>query len=82
MKYRQLNDDEREQIAHMKMNGKSFRAMARKLGRAPSTISRELARNRYPTDGSYKVLHAGSMARGRRRRARQGSRFEQIIGSR
>jgi IS30 family transposase len=78
MKYRQLDDDEREQIAHMKMNGKSFRAMARKLGRAPSTISRELARNRYPTDGSYKVRHAGSMARGRRRRARQGSRFEQI----
>jgi IS30 family transposase len=70
-----LDDEERDQIAHMKMNGKSQRAMARKLGRSPSTISRELARNRYPTDGSYKVLHAGSMARGRRRRARQGSRF-------
>ena len=78
MTYRHLNDDEREQIAHMKMNGKSQRAMARKLGSAPSTISREQARNRYPTDGSYKVVHAGSMARGRRRRPRQGSRFEQI----
>ncbi|MEM9283176.1 MAG: IS30 family transposase [Verrucomicrobiota bacterium] len=78
MKYRQLSDDEREVIAHLKLNGKSQREMARRLGRSPSTISRELARNRYPTDGSYKVLHAGSMARGRRRRARQGSRFEQI----
>jgi IS30 family transposase len=76
MNYRHLDDEEREQIAHMKMNGKSQRAMARTLGRSPSTINRELARNRYPTDGSYKVLHAGSMARGRRRRARQGSRFE------
>lgn len=76
MSYRHLNDDERELIAHMKMNGMSKRAMARKLGRSPSTISRELARNRYPNDGSYKVVHAGSMARGRRRRARQGSRFE------
>ena len=78
MNYRHLDDEEREQIAHMKMNGKSQRAMARKLGRSPSTISRELARNRYPTDGSYKVVHAGSMARGRRRRARQGSRFERF----
>lgn len=76
MSYRHLDDEEREQIAHMKLGGKSLRAIARKLGRAPSTISRELARNRYPTDGSYKVLHAGSKARGRRRRARQGSRFE------
>jgi len=78
MNYRHLDSDEREQIAHMKMNGKSQRSMARKLGRAPSTISRELGRNRYPTDGSYKALHAGSMARGRRRRARQGSRFEPV----
>lgn len=78
MKYRHLDDEEREQIAHMKMNGKSQRSIARKLGRSPSTISRELGRNRYPTDGSYKVVHAGSMARGRRRRARQGSRFEPI----
>ena len=78
MNYRQLDNDERERIAHMKMNGKSQRAMARELGRSPSTISRELRRNRYPTDGSYKVVHAGSMARGRRRRARQGSRFHQI----
>jgi IS30 family transposase len=78
MKYRHIDDEERELIAHMKLNGKSQRAMARKLGRSPSTISRELARNRYPTDGSYKVLHAGSMARGRRRRARQGSRYGQL----
>lgn len=78
MKYRQLNDDERVHLAQMKFAGHSQAEIATELGRAPSTISRELRRNRYPTDGSYKALHAGSMARGRRRRARQGSRIEQF----
>lgn len=76
MKYHHLDSDEREQIAHLKMKGMSRRAMARLPGRSPLTISRELSRNRYPTDGRDKVFHAGSMARGRRRRARQGSRFD------
>ena len=51
------------------------RAIARELGRSPSTISREIRRNAYPTDGRYKPLHACQMARGRRRRARQGTRY-------
>jgi len=75
MSYHHLNDEERSQIAWMKASGCSRREIARRLGRSASTISRELRRNRYPTDGSYKALHAGSMARGRRRRARRGSRF-------
>ncbi len=50
-------------------------AIDRKLGRSPSTVSREIRRNAYPTDGRHKPLHACGMARGRRRRARQGTRF-------
>ena len=49
--------------------------IARRLGRSCSTISRELKRNRYPTDGRYRAYHAARMARGRRSRARSGSRF-------
>ncbi|MCB1206992.1 MAG: IS30 family transposase [Verrucomicrobiae bacterium] len=78
MSYHHLNDEERSQIAWMKASGCSRREIATRLGRAASTISRELRRNRYPTDGSYKALHAGSMARGRRRRARQGTRFKPL----
>lgn len=76
MSYHHLNDEERSQIAWMKASGCSRREIARRLGRAASTISRELRRNRYPTDGCYRAYHAGPMYRGRRRRARQGSRFE------
>ena len=75
MKYHQLSDDERYQIGAMRRAKSSLRAIARELGRSPSTISREIRRNAYPTDGRYKPLHACQMARGRRRRARQGTRY-------
>lgn len=73
--YHQLSDEERYQIGAMKRAKFSLRAIARELGRSPSTISREIHRNAYPTDGRYKPLHACGMARGRRRRARQGTRY-------
>ena len=38
-------------------------------------ISRKLKRNKYPTDGRYRAYHAARMARGRRKRARSGTRF-------
>ena len=75
MKYSHLSDDERYQIAAMRLQHFSLRAIARNLGRSPSTISREIRRNAYPTDGGYRALHACSMARGRRRRARWGTQF-------
>lgn len=43
---RYLCVDERIRIADLKMAGESTRSIARHLGRAPSTISRELRRNR------------------------------------
>src|SRR5947209_14143831 len=42
---RYLSFTEREQIALSRVQGHGVRAIARKLGRAPSTISRELRRN-------------------------------------
>lgn len=43
--YKHLSIEERENLYLGKNQGKSIRAIARELGRAPSTISRELARN-------------------------------------
>jgi IS30 family transposase len=42
---RYLSFREREEIAILKVQGASMRAIARQLGRAPSTVSRELRRN-------------------------------------
>jgi IS30 family transposase len=42
---RYLSFREREEIAILKVQGATIRAIARQLGRAPSTISRELRRN-------------------------------------
>lgn len=75
MNYHQLSDDERYQIGAMRLRKFSLRAIARELGRSPSTISREIRRNAYVTDGGYRALYAGSKARERRRRARQGTRY-------
>ena len=43
-----LRLEERERLAALKGEGLSLRAMARQLGRAASTISRELRRNALP----------------------------------
>jgi IS30 family transposase len=42
---RYLSEEERVDIADLRRSGLSVRAIARRLGRAPSTISRELRRN-------------------------------------
>ena len=75
MNYTQLSEEERYRIGALRSEGRTMSCIARRLGRSCSTISRELKRNRYPTDGRYRAYHAGSMARGRRSRARSGSRF-------
>lgn len=50
---RYLTHDERYDIARLHDLDWSVRAIARKVGRAPSTISRELRRNVHPPSGHY-----------------------------
>jgi IS30 family transposase len=59
VRVRQLSFAEREEIALLRAEGRGVRAIARRLGRAPSTISRELRRVTY---------HYGSKDRYRARR--------------
>src|SRR3954454_20805105 len=66
---RYLSEPERIAIADRLACGESVRAIARKLGRSPSTISREIARNSDP-DGRYRPHHAEHAARARTRRPR------------
>lgn len=66
-----LSDDERIVIADLHRAGRTVRDIAARLDRAPSTISRELRRNRAP-DGSYRPFQAHRMAQARRRRPGRG----------
>jgi IS30 family transposase len=59
--------EEREQLAALKAEGLSLRAIAARLGRAASTISRELRRNALPR-GGYLPVHAEGCYRERRQR--------------
>ena len=52
-----LTWEERERLAASKAEGLSLRAIARRLGRAASTVSRELRRNALPR-GGYLPVHA------------------------
>ncbi len=52
-----LSEEERVRIADLVKAGHSMRHVAMTLGRAPSTISRDLRRNRNAT-GAYRPFHA------------------------
>jgi transposase, IS30 family len=58
---------ERERLAALKAEGLSLRAIARALGRAASTVSRELRRNALP-EGGYLPVRAEGCYRERRQR--------------
>src|SRR5206468_1456637 len=62
-----LELEERERLAALKTEGLSLRAIARALGRAASTVSRELRRNALPR-GGYLPVHAEGCYRERRQR--------------
>ena len=62
-----LTLEERERLATLKAEGHSLRAIAARLGRAASTVSRELRRNALPR-GGYLPVHAQGCYRERRQR--------------
>ncbi len=61
LKGRCLSFAEREEIALGRAGGESMRSIAGRLGRSPSTISRELARNDDPR-GGYRASSAHALA--------------------
>ena len=62
-----LESEERERLAALKAEGLSLRAIAARLGRAASTVSRELRRDALPR-GGYLPVHAQGCYRERRQR--------------
>src|SRR4051812_29295100 len=62
-----LELEERERLAGLKAEGLSLRAIAARLGRAASTVSRELRRNALPR-GGYLPVHAEGCYLERRQR--------------
>jgi IS30 family transposase len=71
-RYAQLSLDERIELARLQAEGSSIRQIAARLDRAPSTIGRELKRNKAATK-AYKPVLAEERAAARRWK---GSRIE------
>lgn len=77
-KYSRLSDVDREEISRGLASGEGITAIARRLGRSPSTLSREVLRN--SGRSGYRSFSAGNRARvsassrrgGKRRLAREG----------
>ena len=74
-KYQQLSQSERYHITFLLVRKKSQAEIARELGRSPSTISRELQRNRSHHDNNYRAEVAHRYATARRRRVRRASHY-------
>jgi len=76
LKYQQLSQEERYIIIALLKTHISMAAIARELGRATSTITRELSRNRRPT-GYYAASVAHDYSIARRHKSRRGSQFSE-----
>ena len=79
-----LSQDERIEIADLRRAGVSMRQIAIRLGRAPSTISRELRRNAAGS-GEYRPFEAHRQAAARRARTRlrrieTSSQLRRVVG--
>lgn len=78
--YHQLTEQERYTVGVLRRQGSSLRAIARILGRHPSTISREIRRNAcHANDGAYRPSKAQERTNGRRRRSRSVRHHDQVI---
>ena len=64
MKYTQITENERDRLARWKAQKVSNKECARRLGRAVSTIGRELKRNRWK-GGVYVSIHAQGLSSAR-----------------
>jgi IS30 family transposase len=81
---RYLREDERIHIADRLREKASIRAIAGELGRAPSTISREIHRNRHPVNAQFRPHAAQARADARRPRPKTSKitgnlRLRQVI---
>jgi transposase, IS30 family len=65
---RYLDREERYELARLRECGLSVRQIAARLGRSPSTVCRELARNADPRTGGYQPERAHRLAWERQRR--------------
>ena len=72
MSYHQFTSQERFCLWELLEKGYSIRAISRAMGRAPSSVSRELKRNR-SKEGNYHPFPAQRKANQRRRRLRDSS---------
>ena len=77
MVYEHVSRDERYAIVGMRARGHSKREIARCLGRSPSTICRELARNSCECDGYYRPEKAHARALAKRSKSRRNSQYSQ-----
>jgi len=70
-KIKKLTDSERDLIALWKAKGESNKECARRLGRDPTTIGRELIRNHFRTETGYcyVAIHAQAQTKKRRSKA-------------
>ena len=77
MRYHQITPDERYRLAALRTQQPplSNADIARRLGRHPSTVGRELRRNAAMHDGAYRPSKAQERTNGRRSRTRRGSAF-------
>ena len=78
--YSQLTEPQRYTVSVFRREGRSMRGIARALGVAASTISREFKRNCcHATDGAYRPSKAQERTNGRRRRSRQVNHHDPTV---
>ena len=75
MKYRQITPGERYTLGALHKQGLRPVEIARQMGRHPSTVNRELKRNRTRFDGAYRPEKACEYSNGRRSRSRRNRHF-------